>query len=212
MNKKDKKELISTNLDKMFPSPKCELTYNKDYELLIKVMLSAQTTDKRVNEVTKDLFMKYDTLEKLNELSIEQIENTIKSIGMYKQKSKHFKEITSELIKLGGKVPNDRETLEKLSGIGRKTTNVVLSELYNEPAIAVDTHVFRVSKRLNITKENDDVLTTEKKLMKFFKKEEWAKTHKQLVLFGRYKCKAKNPDCENCPFTNICKYNNLKNK
>lgn len=201
MNKTD---MILEEMDKLFPNPKCELNYNKDYELLLAVMLSAQTTDKRVNMVTGPLFKKYDSLEKLNELSIEEIESHIKTIGMYKQKARHFKAIVSSLIQIGGYVPNDRETLLKMSGVGRKTVNVVLSNLYNEPCIAVDTHVNRVSKRLGLAKESDDVLEVEEKLMKKFPKNTWSKLHHQLVLFGRYNCKAKNPLCAHCNLKSIC--------
>lgn len=204
MKKNDKVELVSNELDKMFENPRCELNYSKDYELLLAVMLSAQTTDKRVNEVTGPLFKEFDTLEKLDSLSIKEIEEAIKSIGMYKQKAKHFKEIVSE-IKKKGFVPNDREYLMTLPGVGRKTINVVLSNLFNEPAIAVDTHVDRVSKRLGFAKENDSVLEVENKLMKAFPKERWSRLHHQMVLFGRYKCKAINPECLNCPFLGICK-------
>jgi len=202
----NKEEKIMNYLDEIFPNPRCELNYNKDYELLLATMLSAQTTDKRVNTVTNELFKKYDTLEKLDQLSLKEIEEHIKSIGMYKTKAKNFKSIVSSLIKIGGFVPNDRETLMKMDGVGRKTINVVLSNLYNEPCIAVDTHVFRVSKRLNLAKEKDNVLDVEKKLMRKFPKEKWSRLHHQLVLFGRYKCKAKNPECETCELKNICKY------
>ncbi len=202
----NKTEYIIKSLDELYPNPKCELLYNKDYELLLAVMLSAQTTDKRVNMVTVPLFKKYDTLEKLNKLTIKEIEEHLKTIGMYKQKAKHFKSIVEELLKLGGHVPNDREVLESLDGVGRKTTNVVLSNIYNTPCIAVDTHVFRVSKRLSLAKETDDVLEVEQKLMKKFPKDKWSRLHHQLVLFGRYNCTAKNPLCEECPFKEICKY------
>lgn len=206
MKSRDKVDLILSGLDKMFPNPKCELNYKKDYELLLATMLSAQTTDKRVNAATAPLFEKYDSLESLDKLSISEIESYIKSIGMYKQKAKHFKSIVSDLINLGGFVPNDRDALLKLDGVGRKTINVVLSNLYDEPCIAVDTHVFRVSKRLGLAKENDDVLDVEKKLMKEFPKDRWSRLHHQMVLFGRYKCKAKNPECEECPFKDICNF------
>lgn len=202
----EKTEIIIDTLNELFPNPKCELNYTSDYELLLAVMLSAQTTDKRVNMVTKPLFEKYNTLEKLNELTIPEIEKEIKTIGMYKQKARHFKSIVEDLIKIGGYVPNDREKLMKMSGVGRKTINVVLSNLFNEPCIAVDTHVFRVSKRLNLAREKDDVLDVEEKLMKTFPKKEWTRLHHQMVLFGRYKCTAKNPECENCKLQNICKY------
>lgn len=201
----NKCELIMEELDNLYPNPKCELNYTKDYELLLAVMLSAQTTDKRVNMVTKPLFEKYDTLEKLNNLTLKEVEEQIKTIGMYRSKAKHFKEIVKELIDLGGYVPNDRETLIKMSGVGRKTINVVLSNLYNEPCIAVDTHVFRVSKRLGLAKKDDDVLKVEEKLMKKFPKNKWSRLHHQMVLFGRYQCTAKNPMCETCNLKNICK-------
>ena len=202
-----KNKIILDGLDNLFPNPKCELEYNKDYELLLATMLSAQTTDKRVNMVTRVLFNKYDTLEKLNNLSVSEIETEIKTIGMYKQKAKYFKSMVSEIIKMGGYVPNDRGRLLKLDGVGRKTINVVLSNLYDEPCIAVDTHVERTSKRLGLAELDDDVLTVEMKLMKEFPKDKWSRLHHQLVLFGRYKCKAKNPECTDCPFKEFCKVN-----
>lgn len=198
------RELIIYELDNLFPNPKCELIYNKDYELLLSVMLSAQTTDKSVNEATYELYRKYDSLDKLNCLSIQEIEKYIKRIGLYKNKAKNFKDIVSKISKLGY-VPNDREYLESLNGVGRKTASVVLAQLFNEPSFAVDTHVFRVSKRLGITNNKDDVLSTEKKLKKYFKKEEYNRVNSQLVLFGRYYCKSKNPSCELCKLKNICK-------
>lgn len=200
-----KSEFILDGLNKLIPNPRCELEFNKDYELLLAVMLSAQTTDKRVNMVTSELFKKYDTLEKLQTLTIPEIEEQIKTIGMYKTKARNFKEIVNNLIKIGY-VPNDREVLESMSGVGRKTTNVVLSVLYNEPLIAVDTHVDRVSKRLGLAKEDDTVLDVENKLKKAFPKNTWTRLHQQLVLFGRYTCKSKNPECNICPFKDICIY------
>ena len=197
---------ITLYLDKLFPNPKCELEYTKDYELLIAVMLSAQTTDKRVNMVTDILFKKYDSLEKLATADINDIIEIIKPIGTFNKKASNVISIAKSLIDdKNGIVPNDRTYLESLSGVGRKTTNVVLSNLYDEPCIAVDTHVSRVSKRLGIAKKNDDVLTIEKKLNKKFPKEKLSRLHHQLVLFGRYYCKAKNPLCENCELKNICK-------
>lgn len=201
----NKTELIMEELNNLYPNPRCELNYSKDYELLLAVMLSAQTTDKRVNMVTKPLFEKYYTLEKLNNLTLEEIEEHIKTIGMYRSKAKHFKSIVKELIEIGGTVPNNREVLLGMSGVGRKTINVVLSNLYDEPCIAVDTHVFRVSKRLGLAKEDDDVVKVEEKLMKKFPKDNWSRLHHQMVLFGRYHCTAKNPSCETCGLKNICK-------
>ena len=194
-------------LDELFPNPKCELNYNKDYELLIAVMLSAQTTDKRVNLVTKELFSKYPNLESLSNANVDDIANIIKPIGTYNKKSICVKEIAISLLNdYNGIVPDDREYLENLSGVGRKTVNVVLSNLYGENCIAVDTHVSRVSKRLGLTKTNDDVRTIESKLSKKFPKNLLGKIHHQLVLFGRYKCKAAKPLCADCKLKDICKY------
>lgn len=193
-------------LDEILPNPKCELEYNKDYELLIAIMLSAQTTDKRVNKVTKVLFKRYPTIKDLANANISDLEQIIKELGSYKKKSVYIKEIASKLLNDGNKVvPNDREYLESLSGVGRKTTNVFLSVIYNESAIAVDTHVERVSKRLNLANKNDSVIQVEKKLMKKIPKERWSRTHNQLVLFGRYYCKARNPECSSCKLKDICK-------
>ena len=193
-------------LDELFPNPKCELEYNKDYELLISVMLSAQTTDKRVNMVTRVLFEKYPSLESLASSDINDIIDIIKPIGTFNKKASNIINIARSLInEQNGVVPNDRNYLEGLGGVGRKTTNVVLSNLYDVPCIAVDTHVSRVSKRLGIAKKNDDVLVIEKKLNKKFPKNTLSRLHHQLVLFGRYHCKAKNPLCDNCKLKNICK-------
>ena len=197
---------IINYMDELFPNPKCELEYNKDYELLIAVMLSAQTTDKRVNMVTKVLFNKYDTLEKLSNASVNDIIEIIKPIGTFNKKALNVISIAKSLLKdKDGIVPNDRDYLESLDGVGRKTTNVVLSNLYNVPCIAVDTHVSRVSIRLGIAKKSDDVLVIEKKLTKKFPEDKLCRLHHQLVLFGRYYCKARNPICENCKLKDICK-------
>ena len=197
-------------LDELFPNPHCELNYNKDYELLIAVMLSAQTTDKRVNMVTDILFNKYDSLEKISEADVNDIKNIIKPIGTFNKKANNIISISKSLLKeKNGIVPNDRDYLESLDGVGRKTTNVVLSNIYNVPCIAVDTHVSRVSKRLGIAKNTDDVLIIEKKLNKYFPKDKLSRLHHQLVLFGRYYCKAKNPICENCKLKNICKKSDI---
>jgi len=196
---------ILSYLEEMFPNPKCELEYTKDYELLIAVALSAQTTDKKVNSVTKVLFEKYPSLNDLKNASVEDIHFIIKATG-FKKKAFFVKEIATILVdKYNGAVPSVREDLESLPGVGRKTANVVLSELFNVPAIAVDTHVERVSKRLGIAKYNDSVQDVEKKIMRKFPKEQWCKLHLQLVLFGRYKCKAINPDCLDCKFRELCK-------
>lgn len=203
-----KTDLIIDYLNELFPNPKCELNYNSDYELLISVVLSAQTTDKSVNKVTDILYKKYDSLEKLSNASVEDIYSIIKPIG-FKKKSVYVKEISTIVLnEYNGVVPDKKELLVKLPGVGGKSANVFLSEYYNYPYIAVDTHVSRVSKRLGLAYKNDDVGTIEKKLMKKFPKELWAKLHLQLVLFGRYHCKAINPKCSNCKLKDICKEKN----
>lgn len=193
-------------LDEIIPNPKCELNYQKDYELLIAVMLSAQTTDKRVNMVTKELFTKYDTLEKLSKASLKDIEKLIYQLGSYTKKSRAVIEIAKKLLENNSKVPNDRTFLESLPMVGRKTTSVVLSELFNEPNIAVDTHVERTAKRLKLAPQKATVLEVEKALKKKFPKDKWCKLHLQLVHFGRYYCTAKNTKCENCKLKNNCTY------
>jgi len=200
-------EFIINYLEELFPNAHCELNYEKDYELLIAIVLSAQTTDKKVNKVTKILFSKYKSLEELKNANTEDLEDIIKEIGTYKKKSLFIKNIATKLITDGyTKVPNDRKYLESLSGVGRKTTNVFLAEIYNVPSIAVDTHVERVSKRLKLAKENDNVLTVEQKLMKKIPQDKWIKMHHQLIFFGRYHCKALNPNCQDCKLKNQCKY------
>ena len=197
---------VEEYLDYLFPNPKCELNYTNDYELLIAIMLSAQSTDKRVNTVTPVIFEKYSTLEELMNADINDLENIIRPVGSFRKKSVYVKEIARRLfLEFESKVPTDREVLESFPGIGRKTVNVFLSEFYNIPAIAVDTHVERVSKRLKLAYLNDDVLKIEKKLMKKIKKELWARRHLQLVLFGRYYCKAVKPECKNCPLIDLCR-------
>ena len=201
---KNKVELILTYLDKLYPDAQCELNYNKDYELLIATVLSAQCTDKRVNEVTKVLWQEYD-LQSLAKADLKDIQKIIRPCGSYTKKATYIKEIAIKLVnECQGIVPNDREFLEQLPGVGRKTCNVVLANIYNVCAIAVDTHVERVSKRLRLVSKNDNVNTIEQKLMKKIPREKWIKFHHQMVLFGRYKCKAIKPECEDCQLKDIC--------
>lgn len=196
---------LLAKLDIMIPNPQCELKYNKDYELLIAVVLSAQCTDARVNKVTKELFSKYD-IYSLAKASLKDIEKIIKSVGTYTKKAFYIKQIATRLVEdCEGIVPNDRNYLESLPGVGRKTCNVFLANIYNVPAIAVDTHVERTSKRLGLVKKNDNVYEVEKKLMKKIPKDKWSRTHHQLVLFGRYICKAKKPECQNCLLKDQCR-------
>lgn len=202
----NKEKEILNYLNEIIPNPVCELNYNKDYELLLAVMLSAQTKDARVNKVTKVLFNKYDSLKKLKEANIKDIENIIKELGNYHKKSEAVIKIAKILDeKYNGKVINNRKILENLPMVGRKTTNVVLSELFNEPTIAVDTHVERVSKRLGLVKKDDDVIKIEEKLKRKFDKNIWSKLHKQFVLFGRYYCTSKKPSCNKCKLQIYCK-------
>ena len=209
---KDRVEEILSYLEQIFPDAHCELTYNKDYELLIAIVLSAQTTDKSVNKVTPTLFDKYKTLESLANASLEDIEEIIKSIGTFKKKSQFIKNIAISLVNdYNGIVPNDRTYLESLSGVGRKTTNVFLAEYYKVPTIAVDTHVDRVSKRLKLAKENDAVAKVEQNLMKCIPKDKWIETHHRLIFFGRYMCKAMKPNCSECKLKHLCKYNEENN-
>lgn len=207
MNKNSK--IIMDELDKLYPNPKCFLNYTKDYELLIAVMLSAQSTDKRVNIVTKELF-KY-SIDELASMDVKKIEDIIRPVGTYHKKAEFIKGITNSLIKnYGGKVPYDREYVESLPGVGHKTCNVVFSEIFGEPNIPVDTHVQRVSKRLGLCSMGDDVLTIENSLKKIFPKDRWNKLHLQLVSFGRGVCHARNPECIACPLNKICKYQKKK--
>lgn len=203
---------VLKKLDLMIPNPKCELNYKKDYELLIATVLSAQCTDARVNKVTESLFKKYDIYALAN-ANISDIEKIIYSCGNYNKKSMYLINIAKSLVNdFDGKVPCDREYLESLPGVGRKTTNVVLSNLFNVPAIAVDTHVERVSKRLGLGYNKDSVLTIEKKLMKKLPENLWSRTHHQMVLFGRYICKSQKPVCDKCLLKEYCKYYNRNKK
>lgn len=193
-------------LDYYIPNPKCELDYNKDYELLIATVLSAQCTDKRVNLVTKDLFNKYDIFS-LSKANKKDIENIIKPCGSFVKKSKYIIEIAKSLVlNYQGKVPNNRAYLESLKGVGRKTCNVVLKNIYDVPCIPVDTHVNRVAVRLGLANEEDTPNVIEAKLMKEIPKEKWNKVGEQILLFGRYFCKSINPCCDDCKFKDRCKY------
>lgn len=187
-------------LDYLFPNPKCELIYQKDYQLLMAVVLSAQSTDKRVNSVTPIIFSKYPTLEDLKKANLFDLEEIIRPVGSFRKKAAFLKGIATRLVdEFNGVVPIDREVLESFPGVGRKTVNVFLGEFYGVPAIAVDTHVERVSKRLKLAYLNDSVLDVERKLMKKVPKDRWARFHLQMVLFGRYYCKAVKPLCKDCP-------------
>lgn len=206
MKMSNKKVLVEDYLEELFPEPKCELNYKNDYELLLAIMLSAQTTDKRVNECTNILFQEYQTLEQLSKADIKDIERIIRPLGSFRKKSEYIKKISTTLVEnYDSKVPVDREVLESLPGVGRKTVNVFFGEYYDMPAIAVDTHVERVSKRLKIVKMDASVSEVEQRLMRFYQKKDWARRHLQMVLFGRYHCKAMKPLCDECKLKDICR-------
>lgn len=200
------KELILSYLDEKYPNAYCELKYTKDYELLIAVMLSAQTTDKSVNEATAILFKKYPTCEELAKANLFDVQRIISHLGMYQVKAKNVIKIAERLVQdYGGHVPNDPDALLSLPGVGNKTKNCVLAELYNEPLLAVDTHMQRFAKRMGIANEKDSVETIEAKYLKFIPKERIVKTNHQIIWFGRYFCKAISPDCEHCKLREICR-------
>jgi endonuclease III len=204
-----KAEHILSVLDHMFPDAHVELNHRNHFELLVAVVLSAQTTDVGVNKATPLLFMKYPRPKDLAEADVLDIEKLIKTIGLYRNKAKNIKLLAQNLVdKHQGEVPNSREALEALPGVGRKTANVVLSNAFGIPALAVDTHVARVSVRLGLAKEGDSVFEIEKKLMKKLPKDKWQKAHHQLIFFGRYHCLAKKPKCYACPIVKICQYKN----
>ena len=204
-----KENEIIKELDKLFPDPRCELEYSTVYQLLVAVILSAQCTDKRVNIVTRELFNDYDTPEKMITLTQEELEEKIHSCGFYHNKAKNILSMTKDLIdNFGGEVPNDLEKMQLLAGVGRKTANVVIAEAFKGDAIAVDTHVLRVSNRLGLA-DTDNPNICERSLMQKIPKKYWSKMHLQMVHFGRYICKAQNPSCDKCPFTNICRKHNI---
>ena len=192
-------------LDELFPHASCELFYTKDYELVIAVMLSAQTTDKSVNAVTKVLFNKYQSLDELEKASLEDIEEIIKQIGLYKNKAKNLKGIVHDLItRFNYVVPSDKEQLMTLSGVGNKTAGVIRAEIFKIPDLPVDTHVSRIAKRLKLAKKDDEPIKVEKKLKKLIPEDRWIKSHHQFIHFGRYFCTAKKPMCEKCKISDMC--------
>lgn len=202
LTKEEKLEALRI-LYEYFPDAGPELNYNNEFELLCAVMLSAQTTDIRVNIVTKDLFERFKTPFDYLDADINEIEKLIKSIGLYKNKAKNLKNMSEILVeKFDGKVPNTREGLESLPGVGRKTANVVLSVAFGIPAIAVDTHVHRTANRIGLVKSKN-VWETEQQLMELIPKKDWFKAHHTLILYGRRISKARNPDCENDPIKHI---------
>lgn len=193
-------------MGEMFPEAHCELNHSNPFELVIAVALSAQCTDALVNKVTRNLFQKYKTPKDYLNVSIEELQEDIRSIGLYRNKAKNIQKLCRLLLDdYEGEVPRDRDELTKLPGVGRKTANVVVSVAFGVPAIAVDTHVERVSKRLGFCRWKDSVLEVEKALMKKVPMDEWSITHHRMIFFGRYHCKAQKPQCEICPLLDLCR-------
>lgn len=209
----EKTELIQSYLDEILPDAKCALVFSNPFECLCAVMLSAQTTDKSVNQVTPSLFSAFPDAFALAKAEQKDVESIIQSLGLYRNKAKNLIGLSIALVERhNGVVPNDKKALTELPGVGVKTANVVLAECFGVPAIAVDTHLTRVSKRLGLAKEDDDPLEIEKKLERRFPKERWIKLHHQLIWFGRIQCKAISPLCENCKLQEICSDFKKKNR
>lgn len=202
----ENKEILDL-IYKMFPNPHCELEYFDDFSFLCAVVLSAQTTDKAVNLVTKPLFLKYPTVFDIASSSEDELIPILRPIGLMKNKSHYLIKISKAIVEgYGGKVPHDFDELIKLPGVGRKTANVFLAEIDKRPAIAVDTHVNRVSYRLGLSSSIDNVLKTEHELGAGFDEKDWIKVHYGLLFMGRYKCLSKNPKCSDCNLKSICRY------
>lgn len=205
MNRKQTDHILRVIAD-MFPNAHCELNHQNPFELTIAVLLSAQCTDEMVNKVTEKLFLKYRTPNDYLSVPLEELEQDIRRIGLFRNKAANIQKLCRMLIERhDGKVPETYDQLVELPGVGRKTANVVMSNAFGVPAIAVDTHVERVSKRLALANWKDSVLEVERKLMKKVPREQWTETHHRLIFFGRYHCKAQNPACEICPLLDVCR-------
>jgi endonuclease-3 len=197
---------VIDKINSLYENAECELKFSSNYELLVAVILSAQCTDKRVNIVTAELFKEYNTPEKMIRLSQAELEQKIHACGFFRNKAKHILECSKELIeKYNGEVPSNKKLLKSLAGVGEKTANVVLATAFKIPAIAVDTHVFRVSNRLGLAKAFT-VEKTQKQLERKIPKNLWSSSHYALVLHGRYVCKSQRPNCKECLLKNLCKY------
>lgn len=194
-------------LKKEYPDAKCELNYETPFQLLVATALSAQTTDVKVNEITKTFFKDYPDVYSMSKISQEELEERLKTIGLYRNKAKNLLMMCKQIIEnFDGEVPPTMEGITSLAGAGRKTANVVLSNAFGVPAIAVDTHVFRVSNRIGLAKA-DNVLDTEKQLQEELPKKEWTLAHHLIIFHGRRRCYARKSDCPNCPINKDCDYN-----
>lgn len=206
---KERLKQVLALIGEMFTDAHGELEWDKDkpFQLLVAVILSAQTTDKAVNKITPELWTHYPEIEDLANANLIDVENCLRTIGLYKNKAKNIIKTARAILRnFDGKVPKTHKELESLPGVGRKTANVVLGEVYGIPSIAVDTHVSRIAKRLNISAPDADVTEIEKDLMRKVPKKDWIITHHRLIFFGRYHCTAKNPKCDSCPVQSYCKY------
>lgn len=202
---KVKSHIIYALLKESVPNPKPELDFKNNYELIVAVVLSAQTTDKRVNIVTKELFSKYPDFSSLATANYEEVNEIVKPVGLANTKARHIIDLAKMIITdFNGVVPNEFDSLVKLPGVGRKTANVVLAIGFNIPAFPVDTHVHRVATRLGYCSTSDSVLVCEENLTKYIPKEEWALAHHVFLLFGRYQCMSQNPKCEDCLLNKYC--------
>lgn len=191
-------------LKSLFPNPKCELDFETNFQLLISVILSAQCTDKRVNEVVKVLFKKFPTPKDLAYANLNEVEEIVRPCGFFHVKAKNIISASKEIVeKHGGEVPENFNSLLLLSGVGQKTANVITCVAFKKPAFAVDTHVFRVAKRLGLS-SGKNPKTVEIDLKEIFPEENWSEAHHLFVLFGRYFCKARNPNCGKCELANLC--------
>lgn len=205
ISKKKALEMIDVIAD-MFPNAECELKHDNAFELTIAVLLSAQCTDNLVNKVTRTLFQKYKTPQDYLNVDIEELQNDIRSIGLYRNKAKNIQKLCQSLLEqFNGQIPSTHKELESLAGVGRKTANVVMSVAFYEPSLAVDTHVERVSKRLGINRWKDNVTQVEDRLCSIIPKERWSRSHHQLIFFGRYHCLARKPKCDICPLLDDCR-------
>lgn len=207
MTKKQENALrIYEEIDKLYPNAGCELNYKKDFELLIAVMLSAQTTDQSVNKVTPKLFKRFPTLKDIAEADISDLEFEIRNLGLYRNKAKNLNLMAKKILTdFSGIIPDNQVELESLPGVGRKTANVYLAEYHHIPRIAVDTHVSRVSIRLGFAKVDSSPIKIENNLMKLYPEQLWIPLHHKLIFFGRYFCTARKPNCKNCPIIQHCK-------
>ena len=210
--KQDEIDFVIKELEVLYPDAKAELDFTNAFELLIATILSAQCTDVRVNIVTAELFKIVKAPQDIVNMPVKELQEHIRTCGLYQTKAKNIKAACKILVdEFNSVIPDDRDVLVKLPGVGRKTANVVVSNAFDQPAIAVDTHVFRVSNRLGLA-ASDNVLQTEKQLMKRLPKEIWSRTHHTLIFHGRRQCKARKPNCETCPVNSVCLYYKYNSK